>query len=183
MESRRERWLSLRKQNPTASRKELIPLASYTYYWLSRHDPEWLNQNMPAAKIKKPMPIRVSWETWDQKFPKDIERITAQIKNQKGRPTRVSKEEIIRHIEHRSWIEQHLDKLPETASALRRCVESREGFLVRRVKWAESSFRQERRYPTRHQFTVHAGTRTVTGNARHVQTAIQRALQNLQSLQ
>jgi hypothetical protein len=137
---------------------------------------------MPPAKTKKPEPIRVSWETWDQKFPKDIERITAQIKNQKGRPVRVSKEEIIRHLEHRSWIEQHLDKLPETASTLKRCVESREEFLVRRVKWAESSFRQERRCPTRHQFVVHAGTRTSTSKARQVQSAINQALQNLQSL-
>lgn len=181
MESRREHWLSLLNQNPKATRNELIPLASYTYYWLSRHDPEWLAQNMPPAKTKKPEPIRVSWGTWDQKFPKDIERITAQIKNQKGRPVRVSKEEIIRHIEHRSWIEQHLDKLPETASTLRKCVESREEFLVRRVKWAESSFRQERRCPTRHQFVVHAGTRTRTSEAHQVQSAINQALQNLQN--
>ena len=123
----------------------------------------------------------MSWESWDQKFPKDIERITAQIKTQKGRPIRVSKEEIIRYLEHRSWIEQHLDKLPATASALKEFVESREEFLVRRVKWAESSFKQERRCPTRHQFVVHAGTRTSTGKARRVQSAINQALQNLQN--
>jgi hypothetical protein len=182
MESRREHWLTIHKQNPKAARKELISLASYTYYWLSRHDPEWLGKNMPPAKTKRPEPVRVSWETWDQKFPKDIERITTQIKNQKGRPIRVSKEEIIRHLEHRSWLEQRLDKLPETASTLKKCVESREEFLVRRVKWAESSFMQESRCPTVHQFLVQAGTRTITGKARDVQAAIERALQNLQNL-
>jgi hypothetical protein len=183
MESRREHWLSVRKKNPKAARQELIPLASYTYYWLCRHDPQWLAQNMPQAKTKAPEPIRVSWEAWDRKFPKDIERISARIKTQKGRPIRVSKEEIIRHIEHRSWIEQHLDKLPETASTLTKCVESREEFLVRRVKWAESSFMQERRCPTRHQFVVHTGTRTRTSNAPKVQSAISQALQNLYNFQ
>lgn len=183
MEARREQWLSVRKQNPKARRKHLIGLAPYTYYWLSRHDQKWLDENMPAAKVNKPQPVRVSWKTWDRKFPKAIERLAHEIRTRKGPPTRVSKEEIIRRLEHRAWLEHHLDKLPETDLALSKFVESREEFLVRRVKWTESIFVQERRCPTPHQFVVRAGTRTKTGDTHHVQAAVKAALHNLQSFQ
>lgn len=183
MEARRKQWLSVRKQNPRARRKHLITLAPYAYYWLSRHDPKWLDENMPRARVNKPEPVRVSWKTWDRRFPKAIEKLAQEIRTRKGPPIRVSKEEIIRRLEHRAWLEHHLDKLPKTALALGKFVESREEFLIRRVRWTESTFVQERRCPTRHQFAVRAGTRTKTGDARQVQAAVNIALRNLENSQ
>jgi hypothetical protein len=160
-------------------RKDLILRGSYSYYWLWKHDGDWLEEHMPSPQINTPEPIRICWPKWDKKFSKIIETVSADMKRREGRPIRVSKEAIIHVLERRSWIEHHLDKLPETSRALRQYVESREEFLIRRVRWAESSFLKEDYCPTRHQFEVHAGTRTTSGSARRVQEAIDISLVNL----
>lgn len=76
----------------------------------------------------------------------------------------------------------YLHRLPKTAQALNDFVEPREDFFIRRVRWTESTFIQESRCPTYHQFEVRAGTRTKTGSAPKVQAAIHSALRNLQSV-
>jgi hypothetical protein len=92
---------------------------------------------------------------------------------------RVSKEEFIRRLEHRSWFEQHLDKLPKTAKTLNRFVESPEDFFIRRVGWAESLFVQERRRPSYSQFTRKAGVQTLIGKSARLQAAVNSAFQHL----
>jgi len=182
LQTRRQDWLMLRRKKPKASRNQLISLAPYGYYWLTRHDRKWLNENMPAAIVNHARRKPVSWKMWDQRFPKMIAKISGELIAQKGEPVRVSKEEIIRRLGHRAWLEHHLHKLPNTAEALNLFVETRERFLIRRVRWTESLFHQEGRCPTHHQLEVRAGTRTKTGRAPNVQAAIHSALRNLQSV-
>jgi hypothetical protein len=181
LRSRRQEWLSLRRRHPRAGRNQLIALACYTYYWLSRHDPNWLFENSPIKKPSKPSPNRVNWKEWDQKLPKQIEKVSADLMNQSGRPVRVSKEEIIRRLEHRSWFEQRLDKLPKTAKALNRFVESREDFFIRRVRWTELLFVQERKRPSYCQFIRTAGLQTLSGKGARLQAAVNSACRNLQA--
>ena len=179
-EDRRAHWLTVRRQNPKASRKQLISLAPYTYYWLSRHDVEWLRQNSPSALMSNPEPPRVDWKNWDLLLSKEVRLLSSEIRKSPGKPIRVSKEEIIRRLGHRSWIELSLDKLPETACALSNCFESRENFLFRRVCWTEEYFIGKQHCPTLHQFDVRAGTRTKLGGAPQVRRAIEVALTRLQ---
>jgi len=54
---------------------------------------------------------------WDQKLSKEIEKLSPETMNQAGRPVRISTEEFIRRLEHRSWFEQQLDKLLKTAKS------------------------------------------------------------------
>lgn len=110
---------------------------------------------------------------------KAVNKTAAKILSLSGRPTRVSKEAVIRKVGHRSWIEQRIDKLPLTAKALEKCIESNEDFLIRRVKWAEGYFCKNGITPTRHQFSVKAGTRTTSGSTPRVQEAITVSLERL----
>lgn len=172
-------WLSVRQRYPKAKRKQLILLGSYSYYWLWKHDGDWLEEHMPPPQINIPKPVRVCWAKWDKKFSKTIATVSADMKHRDGPPIRVSKEAIIKVLERRSWIEHYLDKLPETSHALQQHVESREEFLIRRVNWAELSFIKEDYCPTRHQLEVRAGTRTTSGSVHSVQEAIDTSLANL----
>lgn len=180
-EDRRAHWLAVRKQNPKAGRKRLISLAPYTYYWLSRHDVEWLRQHSPEARINNPEPIRVDWRSWDRVLSKGVRSLSSEIRKTAGRPVRVSKEEIIRRLGHRSWFELNLDKLPKTSCWLSKCLESREEFLVRRVSWTEEYFVGMRRCPSLGQFAVRAGTQTKSGGAPPIREAIEAALTRLES--
>ncbi len=180
-EDRRAHWLTVRKHNPKASRKKLISLAPYTYYWLSRHDVEWLRQHSPKALINNPQPIRVDWRSWDLELSKGVRSLSSEIRKTAGKSVRVSKEEIIRRLGHRSWFEQSLDKLPKTSRLLSKCLESREDFLVRRVSLMEKYFIGKRHCPTLHQFDVRAGTRTKLGGAPQVRKAVEAALTRLEN--
>jgi hypothetical protein len=181
MKARRQQWLSIRKQNPKATRQQLIRLASYTYYWLSRHSIEWLTKHLPPAQTNNPEPVRVDWKTWDLTLSREVKKVAKQIKKSHAKPVRVSKEEIINQIGHRSWIEQSLSKLPKTAQALNVCLESREDFLIRRVNITQSYFQSLGRCPTYHQIDVRAGTRTKNGQNPRVRKALESALENLQA--
>ncbi len=180
LKERRRQWLSIRKENPEATRQQLIRIAPYAYYWLNRHSSDWLKQNMPAARTNKPEPIRVDWKVWDATLSRSIKTIAKEIKDSQAGPVRVSKEEIIRRLGHRAWIEQSLSKLPQTADALTNSLESREEFLIRRVRITEAHFQSLGRCPTYHQFDIQAGTRTKNGQRRIVRKAIERALEHLQ---
>jgi hypothetical protein len=181
MKERRKQWLSIRKQNPRATRQQLIPLASYTYYWLRRHSFDWLMQNMPIAHKNKPEPVRVDWKAWDLTLSREVKKIAKEIKESQAKPIRVSKEEVIQRMGHRAWIEQSLSNLPKTSHALALCLESREDFLVRRVNITESHFQSLGRCPTYHQIDVRAGTRTKNGQVPRVRKALETALENLQA--
>jgi hypothetical protein len=180
MTERRNQWLSVRRENPKATRKQLIGLAPYAYYWLNRHSLAWLMQNLPASNKNNPSPVRVDWKAWDVTLSKEVRKTAKQIRETQVKPIRVSKEEIINRLGHRSWIEQKLSKLPKTSQALALCLESREDFLVRRVKLMESHFQSLGRCPTYHQIDVRAGTRTKNGQDPRVRKALETALEKLQ---
>jgi hypothetical protein len=181
LRDRRQQWLSIRKENPRATRQQLIRIAPYAYYWLNRHSSDWLKQNMPTARKNKPEPVRVDWNTWDVTLSTKVKTIAREIRDNQARPVRVSKEEIVRRLGHRAWFEQSLSKLPYTEYALKTCLESREDFLVRRVKFAKDYFQSSGKCPTPHQFNVHAGTRTTNGQEPRVRKAIEQALRELNS--
>jgi hypothetical protein len=180
MKERRNQWLSVRRENPQATRQQLIGIAPYAYYWLNRHSLEWLMQNLPTSNKNNPPPVRVDWKAWDVTLSKEVRKTAKQIKKDQVKRIRVSKEEIINRLGHRSWIEHSISKLPKTSQALALCLESREDFLVRRVKITESHFRSLRRCPTYHQIEVLAGTRTKSGQDPGLRKALETALQNLQ---
>lgn len=179
---RQEHWLSVCEAHPKARRTELIKIAPTTYYWLREKASEWLEANLPAAQKCSPPPKRINWEAWDIKIAKAIIDSAARIRDLHSPPIRVIKEAIIREVGRRSWIEKRLNKLPQTAKALTKSLESGEDFLLRCIRWAEDCFREEGRCPTRHQFEVKAGTKTKTGSAARVQQTIDVAIERLSKI-
>lgn len=179
IQTRRAEWLSATKANPTASRTELISLVNYTYYFLRRHDREWLEANQPPSRKPPPPPQKVNWKEEDAKLAAAVKLAAVKIIKTAGRPVRVSKASIIREVGHQSWIEQHLHDLPRTARVLAKHLESHEDFLIRRVSWAEHTYRMKGIRPTRLQLMVLAGTRTTVGRSTRVQAAIDGSLVRL----
>jgi hypothetical protein len=57
------------------------------------------------------------------------------LKNLPKRPIHLTVSAIGREVGQLALLQQHLDKLPRTAGALREFVETREAFAVRRVMW------------------------------------------------
>lgn len=140
---RRSEWLSVIDVNPGAGRQQLLRLMPYTYWWLRRNDPEWLEAHMPPSRTPSPPPVHVDWEAEDSRLTLEVEKAGKDIQRIKGRPVRVSLAEIVRKVGHKFWLERCLDNLPLTSVMLDKYLESREDYYIRRVQWAAECFREE----------------------------------------
>lgn len=145
-ETRRANWIFLRSEYPEKGRKELRDLDPADYKWLYRHDIEWLRENLPPAKVWKPKAQRrVDWVKRDGSLASRVKFAARRIKELPGRPVRITICSVGKMIGELSLLEKNLAKLPMTRDVLDRCVESKEDFDVRRVRYAAAmlSARQE----------------------------------------
>jgi len=138
LELYKQEWLEVLKDNPSASRRQLMTIASFLYLWLGKNAPEWLEANLPPTRKADHRGDLKDWKSIDIELEAAVEATCKRIREVDGRPVRVSLTAIIREVGHSAWIERCLHKLPRTSTALSNHVESHEDFLIRRVKWAEN---------------------------------------------
>jgi hypothetical protein len=179
IKARRSEFLTVREANLEAGRLHLQKIAPSLLDWLRRNDSAWLEEHLPVVNKSPPKPARVDWEDWDVKLAVAVENTASQIKNTDGYPTKVSLKSITDRVGHRAWFDRKLDRLPLTAEAISKHLESSEEFLLRRVEWAREFYRQHLIVPTRHQFEERAGTRKRLAKTQKVQDAIKVALKRL----
>jgi len=148
----RARWLAVRKDHPDATRTELhSTIAGAIYRWLSMHDKEWLQSNVPPSREDAGVGNRVDWESRDMRLAEAIGPAALRIKTAGGRPARATVRAIILEIGESigRLNKRFIGRLPCTAQALKEAVETREQFAIRRVKWAAEIFRREGVSPSR----------------------------------
>lgn len=128
----RKVWEQLRVAHPLEGRSTLRERAPATYTYLRRYDRTWFEQHQPPRARTDCRRPRVDWRARDAEM---FVLARAAISRLKGRtrPVRISQRAIAREMGHISLIEQHLDRIPETAAFLRDAVESRVEFAARKV--------------------------------------------------
>jgi Tn7-like transposition protein D/TniQ protein len=172
----RKEWLRVLKENPKARRKQLIAIASFLYMWLRKNDLEWIEKHLPPIIRRKPGIKLIDWKNEDRKLSVAVKAVANRIKNLPGHPVRASITVVTKETGHRAWVERRLKDLPLTARAIKKHVESLEAYTIRKVRWAETQFRQERKSPTRNQLMRRAVVVNKTGNTHQVQKEIAAAL-------
>jgi hypothetical protein len=177
----RKAWIAVRTRHPQASRKQLIGIAPFFYAWLRRYDPHWIEFHLPTPR-SHPMRALIDWRAVDEEFAARVITAASRIRGQIGRPVRASKAAIIKEVGHQGWIEGSLHKLPLTEKTLSENLESFESFQIRKVKWAEDTFREEGFCPTKHQLIVKAVVRNKSGRMPRVQEEIGLAMARLESV-
>jgi hypothetical protein len=179
LQPRRSEWLSAIKANPKAGRRQLQSLAYYTYWWLRRNDPEWLEEHMPQSRKPPPPPIRVDWKKEDADLLPGVEKAIISIKLAGGRPIQITLCEIVRRVGHKYWLERCRHKLPLTSATLDRYLEPYEDYLVRRVRWAADFYLEVGIRPTLYQLKRRAGVHYGKEKLPKVKNAIETALESL----
>lgn len=130
-------WLKLVKQFPDISLKELRQQNSRLYSWLFIHEPKWLKANLPQKpKSEKISNTSVNWEERDQELAELIQKTAQKLIEKQTRPKRITKTAIGKEAGCLSLLLVKLDKLPQTAKALEKVVETTESFAIRRIRWA-----------------------------------------------
>lgn len=179
--TRRREWLAVLEAHPGANRVQLYSVASGLCQWMARYDGEWFDAHLPPAlTYRGGRPVHVDWKKADAEFSTAIAAAATRLRSLHGRPVRVSQPAIIKQTGHRHWIDRYLDRLPLTAEALSRHVESREDFALRGIRWAEDYFRQEGKCPTRYMFERVSRTQFMIGTVPAVRGAIDAAMSRLQ---
>lgn len=135
--------------NPTDGIKILRSKQPGVYTWLYRNDKAWLQAHRPSNKRPKLQSGRVDWEKRDLQLAEEVKIAALLLKNLPGRPVQITTSAIGRETGQLALLQQHLDKLPRTAQALKESVESRERFAVRRVWWVTTILSREHIYPER----------------------------------
>lgn len=156
LQKKKKELLELVASNPKASRSELWKSEDSLLLYIQRAEPEWLDKHLPARrKGFVPHGPKVDWTKEDIAFAEEVSRAVDEIYALEI-PTRISVKAISQRVGKLHWIRQYLDKLPQTAEILNSHLESREAFLVRRIKWVEEAFRREQIVPTKTAFVGRA---------------------------
>ncbi len=164
LDSMRTAWQEACSMHGYRGRKFVRLQVPRVYSWLYRHDRDWLEQHSPSRKRPKP-PQRVDWTGRDANISRLIPEAAQKLYLQPGRPHRITTAAIGRAIGYAAMIQQHLDLLPLTATALAEVEESCTAFAIRRIQWAETHFYNQGRVPDRWQLVRLSGVGRLLSNA------------------
>ena len=144
--TRRMRRQHLRKaalNNPRITSQGIRHALVADVAWLTRHDRKWLDAFLARLIVPMAVPrLRVNWDLRDRRLGEMIPAIVARIHSASGRPRRITKAEIGRHIGHLDWLEKKLVVLPRTRASLLTLVESNESFSIRKACWAAAELQR-----------------------------------------
>lgn len=128
-------WLKLIETYPDFTVTQLRKMNPALYAWHYRNNRSWLMENPPRSVMKLAISKRVDWEKRDLEIlhlvKEAIQKLYAIEK-----PVYVNKSKVAKEIGQLSLLEKLLDKLPKTKAYLKKHLETREQFQIRRIKWA-----------------------------------------------
>jgi hypothetical protein len=179
--SYRNEWLVILKENPMASRSSLEINFKRVFHLLKRHDNDWLQDNLPRPRRKKPAPFRiVDWAERDVRLSREVRHVALRLRSATGRPVRITSKLITKELERPLHIRREiLTKLPLTISALSEVIESPIDFAVRRIYWTAKCLREDEIPFTLSTLMSRANVWPIK-NIKEVRTAIEAVFPNFQ---
>lgn len=176
----RARWLEILADHPDLGRGQLQRTFRSVYTWLHRYDLDWLMAHLPApqkpGRLPKPKTPRLDWPQRDVQLAQQVKQVAQQLRQEPGRPVRISKGAIARQIKLLHASLSTLDRLPLTSNALAEVTEAWQETAVRRVWWAAETYRQEGICPSRRQLITRAGASDGQRTSPLVRAALETAL-------
>ncbi len=139
----RQRWLGAWEHNPNGLRIDLVNADRPAYTWLRRHDNDWMIENSPQKTKPKGTTIYKYWAGIDNELQDLVEDAVTQIKDLKGKPERITKASIYRHMQRKCIIERNAKSLPMTMHKINASIESTYEYRLRKIAWAKDEFDKE----------------------------------------
>jgi hypothetical protein len=180
LETYRTIWLATIQEYPGAGVKILRSIVPGSYSWLYKHDKMWLQTHTPLCKRPKLESRRIDWGKRDLQLAEEVREAGLLLKDLSERPVHITVSAIGREIGQLALLQQHLDKLPRTAEALKEFVETREAFAMRRVVWVAQVCHRDHLLLTRWELVRKAGVERIV-SLPLVKEAIETALNLLKS--
>jgi hypothetical protein len=130
LREKRQRWLDILETNPTAPRTELRGKFQSVYRWLETRDRKWLHKHLPPRKDHS-----FDWAGLDDSLAPGVAPSAERIKCAE-KPRRITIFAIGYDIDCYFYLKNYLARLPETAKAVERVLETRIEFAKRKLHLA-----------------------------------------------
>ena len=154
LDERKKQWLKIINENPNNTRSELMNIDRVVYNYICKYDREWYHKVTPK-NVKKHKGAMIDWKKRDKELLKKVKVAVVNIKNKEGNPIRICMSSIKREVS----VERKLDniKLIKTRKYIDAVNESKEEFLIRKIKWGINEMLKEEEPITRYKLQVKCG--------------------------
>lgn len=159
LQQRKQELLALVAENPKLSRTELWDTEFSLISYIQRADPQWLDHHLPPSRESFiPCRPRINWEEEDAFLAKSVAAAISEI-YAVDPPARITLAALTQRVGHPTRLRSFLRKMPLTADLLKTHIESTENYFVRRINWAEDTFRGAGVIPMKSAFVTRAQIR------------------------
>ncbi len=129
----RQAWLEFSAANPSAAPTKALHIAHSLYSWLYTHDPEWLRQQIQAARVSQ-----ANRQVLDAQMAGMVQDAAIRLLSQAGRPVRVTFTSIARTLPDRNlfaWLRNHRQHYPLVVGTLANVLEDDLAYSRRRMRF------------------------------------------------
>jgi hypothetical protein len=139
-EKHRNALLSFIRNSPSKSRNEFTKRHPGSYFWLRKHDREWLQSHLPAPRWghrKGKRKVLKNLHPFDLAASVAVRQIALQELARDDRPMRLTRTRLLSAVGARSALsDQGRDRNPSTRAEAERAAETKQQFLRRTIRWA-----------------------------------------------
>jgi hypothetical protein len=139
------------------------------FMYLYRKDRIWIKKNSSRQKRINNIE-RVNWKERDDNIALMIERAAIKIFSNDP-PRRVTTTGIGNELGHRALFEKHLNKLPKCEAALKKYIEEKASFQIRRIQYFVEKLNKEHEEIQEWKIKRHIGFKTT--QSKEIQDAIE----------
>ena len=138
---RKEQWLRIIEENPTATRRELKDIGKGIYTYIYKYEKEWYHKVTPVYKKIKEKQDVIDWDNRDRECLCEAEKAVADLLSMSGKPIRITKSSIRRKSKMPTYLKNN--KLVKTHEYINSVVEDIENYRRRKILWAIKGMQEE----------------------------------------
>jgi hypothetical protein len=138
-----KRSIQLKLENePELSRTKAHISLGFELYFVKKHDPQWLDQNLPSLRKNNNSKFTEKVKSVGDKDEELFENLTIAVNQEKsgrGRPKQLSKFKVLSMSGLRTIPAEERESFPKTSTLINQASESMEDFYRRSLVWAASN--------------------------------------------
>ena len=125
--------LAMIAASPEAGRTELRSASQRPFVYLARHDPAWLEENLPPERSK--VKLR-DWSDKDASLLPVVEAAISRLRKRSGRPVRITVASVHSEAGQKAVLSKEQKRLPQCTALIAAAAEGDVAFARRRLDWA-----------------------------------------------
>lgn len=118
------------------------------YYWLYRHDRDWLNNYVKLHPFIRNRESSIDWSVQDTCLSKELVDARDEILDKEGKPTKITKSAVLRRVSAQYRFLRNFSRFPASFQLLEGLLETEHDFQIRKLNWAVKKFSLSKRCAT-----------------------------------